>query len=147
MGLLSRMSAREHVFFCSTCKRFLGEGKRKPNRKTCSSCLKKSAERARSRRAPWNVCTKSRRTERNQFGGRFCSSCKCVKQPENFLGSHKSCRLCLLRRRSAKKPNMSSQSNDLWFNEVHDVLSEHENEFVHHSEMKSAHFLMETRAE
>ena len=104
-ALLSYVSerSRPRMFFCSTCKRYREDAKRKPNRKTCSNCLKKkSAERARTRRARRNADTNNRGLTSKKGDLRFCSSCKCEKTLENFFGNHKSCQMCLLRRRLAK---------------------------------------------
>ena len=105
---LAFVRERARMFFCSTCKRIVGISKRKPNRKTCSVCLKKSAARARSRRARQRVDTKDRGFKYTTDDLRFCSTCKCEKAIENLFGNNKSCERCLLRRRRARMHKAST---------------------------------------
>ena len=107
LSSLAFVRERARMFFCSTCKRIVGNSKRKPNRKTCSICLKKSAERARSRRARQRVDTKERGFTYTTGDLRFCSTFKCEKAIENF-GNNKSCEVCLLRRRRARMHKAST---------------------------------------
>ena len=106
------------MFFCSTCKRVVGVSKRKPNRKTCSSCLKKSADRARSRRARRHVDVNDRSLTCTKGASRLCSSCKCEKALENFFGNNKSCEMCLLRHRRAKMLKASTGLEELFCGEM-----------------------------
>ena len=94
------------MFFCSTCKRVLGKEKRRPNRKTCSLCLKKSAKRARTLRARRHVETHELKLTSKKGDLRLCSSCKCKKALENFFQDNKSCEPCLLRRRKGVSAKM-----------------------------------------
>ena len=118
------------MFFCSTCKRVLGDARRKPSRKTCSNCLKRSVERARMRRARYKVETRDRDSMRMQCNMRFCSSCKGHKGVENFFGKNKSCKICLFRRRQTR--NIHKASTDfihLFSDELQLPLPENTEEF------------------
>ena len=96
------MNDRETVlFFCSTCKRARGFAHRKRERKTCRSCLEKSAQRAKVRRQV--QYGEQTNTER---GRRLCKSCKCIKPLKEFPKCRLSCERCIQKKRErSRKPN------------------------------------------
>lgn len=88
-------------FFCSTCKRARGFEHRKRDRKTCRSCLERSAHRAKVRRQL--QCEEQTSTTR---GRRLCKSCKCIKTLKEFPKCRLSCGKCIQRKRKRSlKPN------------------------------------------
>jgi hypothetical protein len=130
------------MFFCSTCKRVVGISKRKPNRKTCSDCLKKSAERARSRRARRHVDTKDLGSTYIKDNLRLCSSCKCEKCLENFFGNNKSCETCLLKRRRVKILKASPGLAELFRDEMWPLSQESPTESARQAFIASVHSFM-----
>ena len=132
------------MFFCSTCKRVVGNAKRKPNRKTCSICLKKSAERARTRRGRRNVDRDGRSLTCKKGDLRLCSSCKCEKGLENFFRNNKSCEMCLRRKRRAKMFKAPPCLVEFCHNEIWLLSPEKSMESAQQAFIASAHSFMST---
>ena len=97
--------------YCTTCKRFLERHSFYSTRKTCSTCLSKSKERALARRCKlrsrnadllrqqvYETLSKLRAT-----GRKNCSSCKAAKAFVSFAKTRKTCKTCLEKRRTRFK--------------------------------------------
>lgn len=136
--------ARTSMLVCSTCKRTVADENRQPFRKTCLKCLKKSAARAQRRRARQHFDKSSHLTTYSRLGMKVCSSCKCGKRADNFVGTNKSCETCLLRRRRAKTPQVSVESIELCFDDVRSHLKNSQNESVNCISMASEYVLIDT---
>ena len=79
-----------------------GESVTQTQSKDVFNLFEEKPARARSRRVPRNVDTNDRTITCKKGVLRLCSSCKCEKGLESFLGNNKSCEKCLLRRRRSK---------------------------------------------